>query len=300
MNKENLKKSIIVTHSGNFHTDEVFACAALSILHDGAVEIFRSRDPRVWATGAYVVDVGGEYDSARGLFDHHQEGGAGERSNGIPYSALGLVWKEFGEKISGSPYVARMIDERLVQPIDSGDNGIKTFDVSGEASPYIIQDMVASFRPGWNEKRTEDEGFYEAVEVAKIILSREIIRTQTEEEGKKHAEAAYERAVDKRIIILEDHFPWYEALGSKPEPLYVVKPDRGGLGKWKLETVRDEMHAFKNRKDLPKAWAGKMGDELAKVSGVPDALFCHNKLFVAVAGSKEGALKLAQLAVDAE
>lgn len=297
MNEKNLKK--IITHSGNFHTDEVFACAVLSILHDGAVEIARSRDGDVWATGDYVVDVGGEYNPSRGHFDHHQEGGAGVRPNGIPYSSFGLVWEEFGEKISASSYVARIIDERIAQPVDAGDNGFETFGVRGEVAPYILQDVIAAFRPGWNESRTEDEGFFEAVPFAKKILEREITRAKTEEEGKKHAEAAYVKAEDKRIIILEGHFPWYEALGTKPEPLFVVKPDRGNMGKWKIEAVRSDVHSFKNRKNLPSAWAGKMGDELAKISGVSDALFCHNKLFVAVAGSKEGALKLAQLAVDA-
>lgn len=297
MKEKNLKK--IITHSGNFHTDEVFACAVLSILNDGAVEILRSRDPLVWATGDYVVDVGGEYDPSRGRFDHHQEGGGGSRPNGIPYSSFGLVWKEFGEKLSGSPYVARVIDERIVQPVDAGDNGFETFGVRGEVAPYILQDAISAFRPGWNESRTEDEGFFEAVPFAEKILAREILRARTEEEGKRHAEEAYEKAEDRRIIILEDHYLWYEALGTKPEPLFVVKPDRGNLGKWKIEAVRSDVHSFKNRKNLPSAWAGKTGDELAQISGVKDAIFCHNKLFVAVAGSKEGALKLAQIAVEA-
>lgn len=298
MSEKNLKK-IVVTHSGNFHTDEVFACAVLSLLNSGKIEIIRSREKEVWATGDYVVDVGGEYDSARGRFDHHQEGGAGVRPNGIPYSSFGLVWKEFGEKISGSSYVARIIDERIVQPVDAGDNGFETFGVRGEVAPYILQDAISAFRPGWNESRTEDDGFFDAVPFAEKILAREIARTKTEEEGKKYAEESYAKAEDKRIIILEDHFPWYEALGTKPEPLFVVKPDRGNMGKWKIEAVRSDVHSFKNRKNLPNAWAGKMGDELAKISGVSDALFCHNKLFVAVAGSKEGALRLAQIAVDA-
>ncbi len=295
MNDSNTKK--IVTHSGNFHTDEVFACAILSILHDGAVEIVRSRDSTVWDTGDYVVDVGGVYDSASGRFDHHQEGGAGKRENGIPYSSLGLVWKEYGEKVAGSAYVARIIDERLVQPVDAGDNGIETFSVRGEVSPYILQDVVNAFRPAWNEKHTEDEGFFEAVAAAKKILAREIVRTLGEEEGRRRAEEAYIEAKDKRIIILDDHYPWYEALGSRPEPIYVVKPDRGEGGRWKVEAVRSDVHSFKNRKNFPTSWAGKTGGELAEISGVSDALFCHNKLFIAVAGSKEGALALAQIAL---
>ncbi len=294
-NIKNLKK--IVTHSGNFHADEVFACAVLSTLHDGAVEIVRSRDPEVWETGDYVVDVGGVYNSVARRFDHHQEGGAGKRENGIPYSSFGLVWKEYGEGVSGSVYASRMIDRRIVQPIDAGDNGVETFTVSGETSPYILQDIVSAFRPGWNEKRTEDEGFFEAFDVAKKILMREIVRTLGEEEGRRRAEEAYVQAEDKRIIILDDHYPWYEVLGSRPEPVYVVMPSSGIDGKWKVVVVRSNMHSFKNRKDFPASWAGKTGDELAQISGVSDALFCHNKLFIVVAGSKEGALALARLAI---
>lgn len=289
----------IVTHSGNFHTDEVFACATLALLNGGQVEIVRSRDPEVWATGDYVVDVCGEYDPARGRFDHHQMGGAGERANGIPYSSVGLVWKELGEKLTGSAYAARVIDERLVQPIDAGDNGIETFSIISGVAPVLIHDAISAFRPAWNENRTEDEGFLEAFEMAKKILAREIIRACAEEEGKRRAEEAYAQSEDKTIIVLDDHYPWYEALGSKPEPLYVVKPDRANAGKWKVETVRSDVHAFKNRKDLPASWAGKRDQELAEVTGVPDAIFCHNKRFIAVAGSKEGALALARKAVEA-
>lgn len=296
MNEKNLK---IITHSGQFHTDEVFASAVLSLLHNGSVEVVRSRDPLVWATGDYVVDVGGEYDISRGRFDHHQIGGAGVRENGVPYSSFGLVWKEYGEKISGTVYAANVVDKRLAQPVDAGDNGFETFGVRGDVAPFILQDMIGAFRPGWNESRTEDEGFFEALGIARRILEREILLAQSEEEGRRHTEEAYVQAKDKRIIILDDHYPWYEVLGTKPEPLFVVKPDRGNMGKWKIEAVRSDVHSFKNRKDLPATWAGKRDAELAEASGVADAIFSHTKLFIAVAGSKDGALKLAQVAVDA-
>ncbi len=297
----NTKKTMkIVTHSGNFHTDEVFACAVLSLVHNSAVEIVRSRDSEVWATGDYVVDVGGVYDAEKGRFDHHQEGGAGNRENNIPYSSFGLVWKEYGEGVAGSTYASLMIDKRLVQPVDAGDNGFETFGVRGEVAPYILQDVISVFRPGWNEKRTEEEGFFEALEMAKKILAREIVRTRDEEEGRRLAEEAYVQAKDKRIIVLGGHYPWYEVLGSRSEPIYVVKPDHGTSGKWKVEAVRNDTHSFQNRKNLPLAWAGKTGVEFAQISGVSDALFCHNKLFIAVAGSKEGALALARIAIASE
>ncbi len=296
MNAVSTKK--IVTHSGNFHADEIFACATLSLFFNGAIEIVRSRDPKVWAEGDIVLDVGSVYDEALFRFDHHQEGFAEARENGIPYASFGLIWKHFGEKVAGSAYAARGIDERLVQPIDAGDNGVETYTKHREVAPYLISDVIGAFRPGWNEQRTGDEGFHEAFLVALQILKREIILAQGEEEGTRRTEEAYARAEDKRIITIDSHYAWYGVLKNHPEPLYVVKPNRESDGQWKVEAVRDDTHSFKNRKDFPLAWAGKKDGELADISGVPDAIFCHNKRFIAIANSKEGALMLAKHAVE--
>ncbi len=301
MNDGNTKKlKRIITHSGSFHTDEVFACAVLWILYDGMVEVVRSRDPVVWGMADYLVDVGGVYNETIGRFDHHQIGGAGVRRNGIPYSSFGLVWKYCGEKVAGSAYAARMIDERMVQPIDAGDNGVQTFSTNGDISPYLIQNAVNAFRPGWDEIRDSreavDKSFFDILKFAKRLLRREIVRLHGEEEGTRRTEQAYQDAEDKRIIILDDRYSWYGALCAHSEPLFVIKPSSDGRS-WKVEAVRDSMSGFKNKKNLPEAWAGKRDDELARISGVPDAIFCHKERFVAKAGSKDGAIQLAQRAL---
>ncbi|RMD58252.1 MYG1 family protein, partial [Candidatus Woesearchaeota archaeon] len=48
----------------------------------------------------------------------------------------------------------------------------------------------------------------------------------------------------------------------------------------------------------PKEWAGSDAQTLAKLTGVQDAVFCHRNLFIAAAKSKQGALKLAKLALE--
>ena len=50
----------------------------------------------------YVLDVGGEYNPKENKFDHHQEGWNEKRGNGIPYATTGLIWKEYGKKITDS------------------------------------------------------------------------------------------------------------------------------------------------------------------------------------------------------
>lgn len=305
MKEKSSKNLLIVTHSGNFHTDEVFACAVLLLLNNGNVEVIRSRDPEVWAKGDYVVDVGGEYDASRGLFDHHQIGGAGKRENDIPYSSFGLVWKEYGEKLCGGAYQVRYIDEKLVQPVDTADNGINTFDLTEKKIfPYLLHHVVTAFRPTWREESEHemsfDEGFAQAMEIAKQILLREIMIARDEFEGEAAVVALYHKSDDKRIIVVDGQYPWERALSRFPEPLYVVKPDHENGGKWKVKTVRNSVDSFDSRKPFPETWAGKVGKELIEITGVHDAVACHNKRFIVVAGSKEAALKLAQIAVDAE
>ncbi|MEK7538886.1 MAG: MYG1 family protein [Patescibacteria group bacterium] len=301
MNSQDIKK--IVTHSGNFHTDEVFACAVLSIFHSGAIEITRSRKPEAWTSADYVVDVGGVYDAEKGRFDHHQEGGAGARENGIPYSSLGLVWKHFGEQLCGSKEAALMIDEKLVQPVDAADNGKDMFTMNqGGVFPYLLHHVVASFRPTWKEDEmkqlTFDDGFARAMGIARQVLEREIVIARDVIEGRKHVDEIYHKSEDKRILVVPGQYPWEDVLNKYSEPIFVVKPDQ--VGKlWKVRTVRIHHESFASRKNFPKAWAGKTGEDFARISGVPDALFCHNSgTYIAVAGSKEGALKLAQIALE--
>ena len=301
------KELVIVTHSGSFHTDDVFAVATIKLfLGDVSHRVIRTRDAEIIEKGDFVVDVGNVYDPDKNRFDHHQqEGGAGERDNGIPYSSFGLVWKKYGEKLCNSEEVASIIEKRLVFPVDASDNGVETYIKSSEdLIPYTIHNIVEAFYPTWKEEeggQDFDIAFVKVLEIARKILSREIRKAQDEKIGKVFVEKAYNEAKDKRIIIIDGHYSWEETLACYSEVLFVVRPEHQNTVNWKVKAVRDDpISSFEYRKYFPKSWAGKRNEELAKVTGVSDAIFCHNKCFIAVAGSKEGALKLAKLAVNIE
>ena len=61
-------KKTVVVHNGNFHPDDVFCVALLSILYDGGIKVTRTRDESVISKADYVMDVGGENNVA-GLDD---------------------------------------------------------------------------------------------------------------------------------------------------------------------------------------------------------------------------------------
>lgn len=283
----------IVIHNDRFHADDVFAVATLSLLF-GDVNITRTRDERLFESADFVLDVSGIYDREK-YFDHHQKEGAGKRDNGIPYASFGLVWNHFGQKLCESLEAHQIVDDKLVQTVDAGDNGCLIYESLEDYSVYGISDMVEAFNPSWKEDADYDTQFIKALEIAKKILEREIKRANDKASAIPLVLEAYEKSSDKRILVLEEFMPFKEVLSEKEEVLYVVSPSKLD-DSWRVNAIQSE--AFVNKKDLPKEWAGLRDEELQKVSGVSDARFCHRNLFMAVAGSKEGAIKLAELAVN--
>ncbi len=266
------------------------------------LEIIRTRDEDVIKSlnkeQGYVVDVGGVYDEEENKFDHHQKGGAGKRPNGIDYSSFGLVWKKFGSTIADSERAAGVIDQNLVAPIDAHDNGVSLMDKTHEVTPYIIQNFFANMRPTWREgDENMDKIFLHCVEIAKEVLWREIIQTKDALEAEVYVMEAYQKSDNKKIIVLDKNYPC-QIFGNLPEPIFVVYPRTDGT--WGAKTVQNDPKSFKVRKSFPASWGRLKDQELSEISGVTDAVFCHGALYFAIAKSKEGAIKLAQVALESK
>jgi uncharacterized UPF0160 family protein len=293
-----INKKKVAVHDGHFHADDVFAVAILAIYLNNNIKIFRTRDSSIYEKMDYLLDVGREYDPIKNKFDHHQEGSL-KRDNNIPYASAGLVWKEFGEKISGSKEVFDLIDKTIIQDIDAADNG---FDSHGEnangVQSYLFEDYVLSLNSTWTENdKNQDKNFIQAVSVVKDMLCREIKQAQDYFEAKDKIMAIYNKTENKKIIILDDNYPWTKVFDDLVEPFFVIRPVRGGQA-WNVSCVKVKGKKFVNRASLPKDWAGKIDADLANITGVSDALFCHKELFICSARSKEGAIKLAELALQ--
>lgn len=300
MDQKNPTIKKLVTHNGSFHADDIFATATLTLMleREGTkYEVIRTRDEELIKSADYVYDVGGVYDKETNRFDHHQVGGAGKHENGIEYASFGLVWNKYGEKVAGSQEVADLIEKKLVSPVDAGDNGIDLVENKRETSPYFIQHLFGALRPTWKEgDENLDANFMQCVEIAKMVLSREITQTKDILEAKNAVLKIYNNTLDKKIIILDQNYPCEYILKDFKEVLYVVYPRE--TGEWGVKTLREDPKTFKNRKDFPKEWGGMRDEALITLTGVADAIFCHRGLFMAVAKSKEGAMKLAQIAVE--
>lgn len=286
----------IVTHSGSFHADDIFAVAIL-LLAIGESQVIRTRAKAQIDLADYVVDVGMVYDPAKNRFDHHQPGGAGGRPDGIPYASSGLVWKEFGERLAGGRQEADLIEVKLIEPLDAHDNGVTTADYRFKnIRAYSIMDFFYSFLPSLHES---EESLYRIfmhlVGVVKDLLIREIDKAKNIIEGETKFREAYEASSNKRIIILSEELPWRRILSEKLDIMFIIYPRNDG--QWSVSAAQDA--GFISRQPFPVTWAGKTDKDLQDITGVSNAVFCHKSLFMAVAETKEGAVALAKIALNA-
>jgi len=283
----------IVTHNGNFHADDVFSVAALKSIFS-SFTLIRTRDLEIIAKADIVIDVGGEYDAETGRFDHHQRGGAGERENGIPYSSFGLIWQKYGLDIcQGNQDVANALDAGLVSSIDAIDCG----HVKGVPEGISLSQTISMFNPTWQEDSHFDSCFDEAVNFASRVLTRFIAAANGGISAKTIVANAIDNAQDPRVIVLEKYTPWkttVHAISNKA--LYMIYPS--GTGQWRIQTVPIEPGSFEDRKPLPKEWAGLSDAALQDKTGIDDAMFCHNGLFIAGAETFEGTMKMAAIALQ--
>lgn len=298
-----MKKQTVVTHSGGFHSDDVFAVAAFQLLLGvDDVEVIRTRDNEVIEKGDYVVDVGEVYDHEKKRYDHHQNG-APVRENGIAYAGFGLMWRHYGSTICGDERVADMIDERLCQPIDAGDNGQSLCEYTHESvRPYELFMITSSFKPlRSSTSEVELEAFMQAVTFARGLLERTIAHAKESIRLEVLAEEIYRTAADKRVLVLpesmsENYFLAYDEVEAVVYPSH--DEHRGQV--WKVGLMPVEAHSFVRKFGFPKAWLGLRDEELAGASGIADAIFCHKGSFRFVALSKEGALKATESLVPTE
>ncbi|MDQ3244792.1 MAG: MYG1 family protein [bacterium] len=298
----------LVTHNGTFHADDLFACAVLALVMDNEnakYEIIRTRDMEVITNADYVFDVGGIYDADTNRYDHHQKGGAGIRSNNIPYASFGLVWKHFGLKLCNADEEAwQLIDIEIASPIDANDNGIDIGELKFEnVRPYVGSRVFTIHEPTWKEENeiNIDKIFTEQVTMVKQLLRREIKVALDDTEAKKIIQDAYEKTEDKRIIFLENSFPRYlyqQVLSSLPEPIYLIYKSAHGES-YKVEAVSQSPQTMQSRKPFPDSWRGFLNNDskATDVIGIDGILFVHSSGFLANLNNKENAIKFAKKAL---
>lgn len=310
---------LIATHGGKFHADDAWAVAVLKVLFPDAA-IIRTREQARIDAADYAIDVGGVWDPAAGRFDHHQKEFNGARPSGVPYASAGLVWREYGARCVGAlalqhtgetvsddvaQQIAYAIDADIVQYLDLSDVGV----AKNAPGSYGLSAVVSGFNPGWlDEQRL---GYGEAVDTYRMGQFMRAVEFLTDIMGNavRYRVGAMlavtqvrqaEVMEDGRLLFLKNAaLPWSSVVRKEmPKILFVISHSLTE-GRYILHTVSVDTESFDARADLPESWAGLREAELAAVTGVPDAVFCHTGRFIAAARTYDGIRTMARQALDA-
>jgi uncharacterized UPF0160 family protein len=304
---------LIVTHGGKFHADDAWAVATLNILFPDA-ELVRTRDQAIIDRADFVIDVGGIWDPASGRFDHHQKGFSGARQSGVPYASAGLVWRDFGARCvaalaaahtghqlseDAAQQIAWAIDADIVQYLDLSDVGAAKNAPGG----YGLSAVVSGYNPNWMDEQRL--GYGEAADAYRLAQFRRAMDFLADVMAnavkyRVGATLALEQVrgaevlEDGRLLFLKNGaLPWTSVVRKEmPKVLFVISHNLSEQ-RHMLHTVPATADTFEARADLPASWAGLRDADLAAVTGVPDAGFCHNGRFIAAAKSYEGIYAMA-------
>ncbi len=266
----------VATHSGPFHADDVLAWGLVRVFVDPEAELVRTRDPAVLAAADMVFDVGGSFDPATLRFDHHQTAYTGPRSS----AGMVVDWLESAGRVSAS--LAAFLRTRASDYVDDVDNGRRETD----ASVPCFATMVEALNRGAGTLEAFDAQFRVAGDMATAWV-RGLAAGHAEEEAARtvvQAAMADAEARGSNVIVLESYVRWkpaYFGFGGADHPTdFVAHP--GPDGSWRALAIPPVLGSFDQKVPFPAAWAGLVDGELAAVSGVPGARFCHKNRFILV------------------
>lgn len=272
------------THDGTFHADEVTACAFL--LNFDLIDedkVIRTRDPKELATCEYVCDVGGIYEPARKLFDHHQMDYQG------PMSSAGMILlylKQIG-KLTDKEY--DFFYNTLVMGVDAHDNGRELHSKGVTTYSHIISNFTP-IQYDIDSKR-QNEAFFEALKFARGHIDRMWKRHHYIYSCRQTVSDAMVKGKD--VLIFEKSIPWLEIFfdleGARHPAKFIIMP---ADNHWKLRGIPPTLEEkMKVRLPHPKEWAGLLGEDLVNISGIKGAVFCHKGRFISVWETREAALE---------
>lgn len=287
--------------------------------------ILRTRDKLALDRCEIIVDVGAMFDKNNKRFDHHQND-FNEKFNSTSktkLSSAGLIYKYYGFEIinilaadvgreligNENEILFNKIYFGYIEHIDGIDNGISSHE--GQANYSVastLSDRISRMNVSWNEYSTEtliNEAFLRAMRVAIDDFThyfRYILKTwmPARNEVNRAIKDRYTFHKSGQIILLPYSLPF-------EDHLYILEPKDTRIlfviskrleGTWGIKCVRESINTFNSRKRFPMRCSGLRDNDLAKAINIAGSIFVHAGGFVAANDTLEGALRMAEYALN--
>lgn len=266
------ESSVIVTHNGGFHADEVFCVAIFELLVNSAVKVIRTRNAEIIAEAKetpnhWVFDVGREYDTEKLCFDHHQDTETDQASIGrfmeyLLNDGLDHVKMSFDEDMKYAKQILTMVVDSFTREVDLHDTGNSDYSdqniitISKHVSLYNGEDLTNT--------HIQDKQFKSAVKMVKKLLTLFIDRELNKLKQYDTIKELFE--TQREILVMESYpLPWKEYACSHPEILvknnfhFALYPAKGT--EWRLQAMPDPVTSerYSIRTKIPKNWEEILG-----------------------------------------
>lgn len=292
------KLTIISTHDGKFHCDEVTAYTILNYIFPKNI-LHRSRDLGKLQMSDITIDVGGVYSPYENKFDHHQINcyETFTTKYKYPMSSAGMVYKHHGRM-----FISKMFSElneelytwfykMFISNIDCIDNGIINDCYTKTGISSIIGMM--NYQDTSND-RQQMINFKEAADLMlttmKIVLTSKskLLKTKSADLIKinKALDDVYTHDSKGRIIVFEGSCPSWKCLFSEYDDRksnsiqFIVYPHKDC---WRLGTIKKH----------GKIKTHIRSEEFLKHYFGNNLVFVHKNRFVAEFKTKETAIRAA-------
>lgn len=208
--------------------------------------------------------------------------------------------------------------KEFIEALDANDNGISAYPADVKPSfndkGVTLASIIGGLNPAWNEPCTDAEHDVRFLQASKLIgevfvnkldyygrawlPARDFVLTALHTRKQIHPSG--------KIMVFETSIPWKDhlftleaelALPDAEKPLYVLYGEGPGKN-WRIQAVPVSKDSFESRKPLPEVWRGVRDEKLSEVSGVEGGVFVHASGFIGGNKTYEGALRMAELALE--
>jgi uncharacterized UPF0160 family protein len=292
----------VVTHSQQFHIDEVVAIALLDLYFlNGEYSVIRANrkdkiieESKISKT-CFVIDIGFEYDTDFLNFDHHQNSDSLCWNDGLPYSSCGLIWQwlKNTNKLESNldMDVILRIEEKLIKKVDMHDNGI---------SIWKEGEFISLYNRKTDDQAIQDIQFLKAVGSAKDYIENLVINIKNDIKADKTILKYIKNSeyIDD-IVIFGSNVPngALRVLELTNKKLVIIPRTKNS---WTIQSVPEiQNDPFSMKCPSPLSWRGLTDEFLSTKSGIPNMIFCHKNGYVTMlSGTIDDALKVANIIIE--